>query len=222
MNQDSDRALGAGDIFIAASDEKTLYHALDLKAQVMILPLDRLPGKVDHLLHPRQLRAGTLKNRLLGSALDLWFNEVRAMDATQAELLENTIIGTLYGILGTGPNCDLAAAGMEAAQGQAIRAFIDEHLGNPDIGVAQIAKTFQMSRAGVYRHFAARGGVAQYITRRRLEASITLLASDMTGRGEVAQVSERVGFNDPQYFSRVFKKHFGFSPTDAQDLAPVP
>ena len=51
----------------------------------------------------------------------------------------------------------------------------------------------------------------QYLSLRRCELAITLLD---TGKYNITQVSEMVGYVDPLYFSRVFKKLQTISPTE--------
>lgn len=61
------------------------------------------------------------------------------------------------------------------------------------------------------RFFEAMGdSPVHYLLKRRLTAAKELLSStDMS----VMQVGEAVGFSDPYYFSRVFRKYQGLSPS---------
>lgn len=57
-----------------------------------------------------------------------------------------------------------------------------------------------------------------YLLSRRMQLAQALLTSGMTNTYStytVAQIAEMCGFSDPLYFSRVFKKYFGVSPTEA-------
>ncbi len=58
----------------------------------------------------------------------------------------------------------------------------------------------------------------QYLTRMRMEMAGILLAE---GRLTIGGVGNAVGFDDPFYFSRLFKKHFGQSPREYQQAASV-
>ena len=50
-----------------------------------------------------------------------------------------------------------------------------------------------------------------YLTTVRIEqAKALLLAGDM----KVSQVAQAVGYQSPNYFSKVFRRHFGCSPRD--------
>ena len=53
----------------------------------------------------------------------------------------------------------------------------------------------------------------QYMQRKRLQIASELLLSAIPADGSVADVARACGFHDPLYFSRMFKKHFGISPS---------
>ncbi len=56
----------------------------------------------------------------------------------------------------------------------------------------------------------------QYLARMRMQAASRLLMED---RLSVAAIARKVGIDDPYYFSRLFKQHFGQSPTQYRDSA---
>ena len=68
------------------------------------------------------------------------------------------------------------------------------------------------------RRFRAQLGVTplQYLTQLRMQHAAALLAD---GRLTVQAVAERVGYEDPYYFSRLFKQHMGQSPAQYRDAA---
>ena len=56
----------------------------------------------------------------------------------------------------------------------------------------------------------------QYLAHRRMEYAAELLTE---GKLTVKAVAQRVSFDDPYYFSRLFKQHFGKSPAEYRDAA---
>ena len=53
-------------------------------------------------------------------------------------------------------------------------------------------------------------GFTAYVTDVRMEEAVRLLRES----GETTyRIAERTGYQDPNYFSYVFKKHFGMSPS---------
>lgn len=92
--------------------------------------------------------------------------------------------------------------------------LIHKDISNSDFGSEELAKKLLVSESQVYRKIKALTGksTAIYIRSIRLQYAKDLLVNtDKT----VSEVAFDVGFNDPSWFSRAFKKEFGFSPTAA-------
>ena len=91
-------------------------------------------------------------------------------------------------------------------------ATIDEHLAEPTFSVEQLGQLMGYSRSQLYRKVQGIVGksIQQLITERRLQKAAHLLKNQGL---RVSEASVEAGFNDSQYFSRVFKKEFGISPS---------
>ena len=77
----------------------------------------------------------------------------------------------------------------------------------------ELAKTLQISEEHFIRTFKSDFGITpnKFITNARMEkAKRLLLDTDM----KIADVSRSCGYDDPLYFSKVFKKNTGLSPKD--------
>ncbi len=88
--------------------------------------------------------------------------------------------------------------------------YIEEHI-SEDIKISALCEYSGTSRTKLYEAFKADCGmgVAEYIRKRRLSAAYNMLKTTKTS---VSEVSEKVGFTDYNYFSRVFKNEYGASP----------
>ena len=80
-----------------------------------------------------------------------------------------------------------------------------------DITVKKVADTMHLDSAYLTRKFAQKYSVApkEYLLKKRIELAKRLLTqTDAT----VTEISGSVGYDDPLYFSRIFKKKEGLSP----------
>ncbi len=112
--------------------------------------------------------------------------------------------------------CNGDAAGSAGRGGylaQALR-YIQHNYGG-DISVSDIADFVGVSRSQLYRAFQTEFQMSPhaYLQNYRISEACTLLRR---GTLTVAQVAGSVGFNDPLYFSRVFRHQKGCTPTAYQ------
>ena len=83
---------------------------------------------------------------------------------------------------------------------------------NEDLNVSNIAKYLCITPNHLYRTFKKEVGmsVIDYINKKRIEESIKLIkTTDL----QIQRIAEKVGINDISYFSKLFKKQVGKSPT---------
>ena len=210
-----------GDIFFAMSASGMVFETKDLVSFVAMFPLDLLGIDRSLVSTPKLIPAGSLENRLLSSAMEIWQNELRSLQRADASVLEAGMLGLVRSVLEYGADAARQNAEAEAARGHAIRRFLEAELARPDLGVDLISRTFDISRATIYRTFEDDGGVAGFVTRRRLHIALHALAGGPPHRGRIQEVARSVGFTDPFHFSKAFRKHFGFSPSDVLPLAEI-
>jgi AraC-like DNA-binding protein len=115
------------------------------------------------------------------------------------------------------------AAGRDAARSTAHRAaarcHIEEHLTSPGLSAEQVAAAIGISERQLSRVFAAdRTSVPRHILTRRLQLAYSILADPPPAPGAggetVADVAARCGFTSANYFSHVFRQHFGLRAGD--------
>ena len=93
-----------------------------------------------------------------------------------------------------------------------VEEYISEHLADPEMSVAEIADHMAMSRSTLYYKMNSSygKGVAEVIDEMRMRKAEELLASTSLS---VLEISERVGYSTPRYFSTRFKLlHDGLTP----------
>jgi len=89
-------------------------------------------------------------------------------------------------------------------------AYLRHHLAE-ELTLPVLAQRFGRSPATLLRDFRRATGLPpmQYLAKLRVRAAASLLAeSDLT----VSDVATRVGLQDSNYFSRIFRRHLGMSP----------
>ncbi|WP_280242273.1 helix-turn-helix domain-containing protein [Nocardia abscessus] len=92
------------------------------------------------------------------------------------------------------------------------KAFIDDHLGDPDLTPDVVAAAVHISTRYLQKLFSADGRpVASWIRQRRLDQCRRELSS-ARAIPSISAVGRKCGFPDPAHFSRVFKAQFGISP----------
>ena len=89
--------------------------------------------------------------------------------------------------------------------------YIHEHLTDP-LTLSDIAEYFGISKSYLVKLFrqSLHTSVTVYINRIKMEQAAQLLKTSLMNISEIASF---MGYQDPAYFSRVFKKHFGQSPS---------
>lgn len=93
--------------------------------------------------------------------------------------------------------------------------FIEEHLGDTELGVSMITDYLGLSEGHLSHIFKKETSytINAYITRYRMQRAMNLLSDCKV---KVYEVAEQVGYRDITYFSTVFKKTVGVNPSEFQ------
>jgi two-component system response regulator YesN len=91
--------------------------------------------------------------------------------------------------------------------------YIDQHYMEPDLSLYEIASQVNLSSSHFSMVFSQETcqTFKEYLTTTRINKAKELLRTSSLSSNDI---SYQVGFNDPHYFSYVFKKNTGFSPTE--------
>ncbi|WP_051947915.1 helix-turn-helix domain-containing protein [Streptomyces scabiei] len=102
-----------------------------------------------------------------------------------------------------------------------IRAFVQRHLGDPELSPSMIAAAHNISLRSLHRLFGEEDmTVAGWIRTRRLELCRRDLADPRLHAHPVRAIATRWGFTDPAHFSRAFRTAHGLSPREYRRLHP--
>jgi len=169
----------------------------------------------------------TQSGRLLADFMLLLDRNLPSLDEEDAKRLPGAIQGMIAA-------CVAPSAARTADAGPLIRATLMErvrravtrNLRSPSLKTETLCREAATSRSQLYRLLEGEGGVSNYIQRRRLSESFSLLCDCANGL-PVGRVAEMLCFADHSTFSRAFRREFGLSPSDVRaaasvGLAPVP
>jgi signal transduction histidine kinase/DNA-binding response OmpR family regulator len=91
--------------------------------------------------------------------------------------------------------------------------LVEEHIGDPEFSVEQLGSSLGLSRSHLHRKLVAITSqpATEFIRTIRLKRSAQLLVqSKLT----VEEITYKVGFNSPSYFTKCFRLHFGMTPSE--------
>lgn len=93
-----------------------------------------------------------------------------------------------------------------------INALVEENMDNSYFSIADITHEFGISRSLLHIKMKslANASMTDYIRRRRMARAIELLREGHN----VSETAYRTGFSDPNYFTKVFKKEYGKTPSE--------
>ncbi|MFE9449979.1 helix-turn-helix domain-containing protein [Streptomyces sp. NPDC006739] len=153
-------------------------------------------------------------DRLAQGAVDML--AVLVMELLAEETRESGQTGETRETGRTATDASGAGTGLPAR----IRAFVDEHLMDPDLSPRSIAVAHHISVRHLHKLFESEGTtVSQWVRQRRLELCRHDLGRTSHRGLTVAAVARRWGFRSASHFSRVFRDTYGMSPKQWQACA---
>jgi AraC-like DNA-binding protein len=106
---------------------------------------------------------------------------------------------------------DLPAVVRDAARFSRVRALIDVHIADPDLGPDMVVERADLSRATLYRLFKPHGGITAHIRVRRLQLLLMALVDELDTRS-FAEMAIAWGFRSEAHASRLFQQRYGVRP----------
>ena len=197
----------------------------------LMFPCDRLrlpPAAVDQVLVtpvPSSQSTGSLVAPFLRRLVS---NLEQSEDSVNYRLADNVLdlLATLFGECAGGPPTDPAAVRRSLLL--TVCAWIDRHLGDPDLDPEAIARANHISVRYLHRLFHGQGtSVARWVRERRLDNCRRDLENPALAERGVLTIARRWGFDDPAHFSKIFKAAYGEPPGKYRHrahawLGPVP
>ena len=195
------------------------------------------PQRVEHLIVmvpkaqivERGLRLDTLMARPVGASSGIarvalttmrsTFQELPHMSADAArgagELIAQLVRLSLIELSG-----QHTALSQREVLKERIRSYVELHLRDPGLTVAQIAQALNCSKRHLYNAYADEAQpLASHIQHLRLQACLRELQHPIADSRPITEIALSWGFNNPSHFSRVFREHTGMSPSEFRQQA---
>lgn len=201
---------------------KGVYIDLDLQRLQKISALLEEKVSVDAFKTPKNIVTGDMNDEI-----DSAFNRLMEilLDPQDSKVLGDRILDELYyRIIKTKAGEHLVQLCCQLTYFSRISNIVDDiqdHL-DEEINIDDLAKRANMSRANFHKKFKEifNDSPIQYIKKIRLnKARQYILYEHM----KVVEAASKVGYESPAQFSREFKSHFGFPPSELKksDIATV-
>ena len=111
--------------------------------------------------------------------------------------------------------------GLRAARLQAIKRYVADTLGQPELSVSTAAAHHRVAPRYVQRLFEGEGTTfSEYVLNERLARVHKMLANPYYARRTVSAIVLEAGFGDVSYFNRRFRRRYGMRPSDVRAGAP--
>lgn len=186
------------------------------KLHILFIPRDTF-REAAHLLDAASMTV--LRPRLGGIFGDVMMNLERRLPLLKKSELPRLVETTKSLLLAAiAPESERSAEyryALEHTLVERVKQFVQDNLKNPELSVEFIARHKGISRSRLYRLFEPEGGVMRYVISRRLKVVHGELQQSMPNK-RINDIAQACGFSDPSEFSRVFKRQFGYSPSDAR------
>jgi len=168
-------------------------------------------------LHGAHLRGDWPVTQLITHYLAQLVSLEEPLATAQAFAAQEALIVLLAGALNGEALAHVAApAPAGATLRQRVLTFIEQNLGSGELTPDVIQRRFNVSRAHLYRAFAADGGVARVVQDKRLDAAFLELLRAGPSSRSIADIAYSMGFSSSNQLLRNFRARFGITPSEAR------
>ncbi len=212
-------AIRPGDIKII--DMARTFHSLNTDFDNVTLTVPRtllapLLARPDDL-HGMVLPADTPVAQMLAPHIRGLNAHTATLGVPEGAMVAAATLRLVAACLGPNPRArDEILPSHATATRRAVRDFIDRHLASPLLEPDLLARRFNMSRAHLYRLFEEEQGVVAYIRARRLRRCLLALTDATQAGRAIGEIALSYGFNSEAHFSRIFRRAYGATPSEAR------
>ena len=186
---------------------------------VLFLPANT-PYKVEYsvsesiVVHFEHCNYFEAENVCIENRLEIATRFQRLLEAWNGQHSVNQAKSIIYDILDKMSN-DQKTSISDTAVANCV-CYMDEHFCDPKLDIETVCGVAFISVSSLQRAFAKYFGISpkQYLIQLRMNRALELLTENELS---VKEISFACGFTDEKYFSRAFKKKFGYSPSQLKN-----
>ncbi|MBR2339927.1 MAG: helix-turn-helix transcriptional regulator [Clostridia bacterium] len=177
------------------------YMYISFMGSAIPVLLDKFGVDLSHCVYPDRQEL-----------IDLWMSSVSRITQTNASALSEAVLLYTLSFLNSS-YADASRMDNGDTVFNMIMDYIDGNFCDPNISLMQISKIFSYTVKYLSFLFKKKKGVgfSMYLKNLRIQQAHKLISE---GIKSVAEISFSCGFRDPMYFSKVFKKINGCSPSE--------
>ena len=167
---------------------------------------------VSHIFERLSIRVEEPVFRGFDKVSEHWFSAISRFNSRNADFLsESVLLYTLSFISGDGEAAELKQNGNTMFE--MIREYVDNHYRDSSLCLSGVASIFSYTEKYLSSLFKKHMqlGFNQYVNRLRIAHALRLIEN---GCDSVREIALESGFSDALYFSKVFKKKVGMTPSE--------
>lgn len=172
-----------------------------------------------HVSNIQELSASTIAassapGRMLSSMLSMLERDYSRLTPSAALSMSEAITSLIAAGLRSVPTANhKRPSSLQAYHVGRVHAYVNDHLRDPDLSVASIARAIDMSADHLSRIFKHEPmPLSKLIWQSRLAACTNDLRDSKLRHRSISEIAFAWGFNDAAHFSRAFKERHGMSP----------
>jgi AraC-like DNA-binding protein len=188
---------------------RSLYLEIPRKEFAERFRKDRIPVA-------RTMATGRGLGRIASEFCSMLALEGATLDAPARTRLGDELMDVLALALEMGEQDDLTAdRTVQQVRLRTVKAWIEEHLEDPDLSLEKVAKNNGISLRHLHYLFRPTDmSVSEWIWDRRLQRCFEVLTRPELRPLSVTEVAYQLGFSSSSHFSTAFRRKFGISPSD--------
>ena len=149
--------------------------------------------------------------RNLNEVTDIWFSAISRLNSANADFLSESVL--LYTLSLFGKADEAAVKQNSNTMFEMICQYVDNHYKDPSLSLGSVASIFSYTENYLSSLFKKNMqlGFSQYVNRLRIAHALRMIED---GCSFVREIATSSGFSDALYFSKVFKKKVGMTPSE--------